>query len=114
MVDSELPIYGLDIPEVWRSWTWSHRYPGFKELRKYFDHVANVLDLRKDCRFNMRVTNAHWSDTDKNWKVTAGPEGNQTTVTAQHVIFCLVRSRKKTSSKETRTDIILVRVLPRN
>lgn len=30
-VDSELPIYGLSIPEVYRSWNWSRRYPGFKE-----------------------------------------------------------------------------------
>jgi cation diffusion facilitator CzcD-associated flavoprotein CzcO len=88
-VDSELPLYGLSIPEVYRTWNWSERYPGFKELRRYFDHMDKVLNLRKDCTFNMRVNAAQWSDTDKVWKVTAGPEDNPTVVTAQHVVFCL-------------------------
>ena len=55
--------------------------------------MDKVLDLRKDCKFDMRVREAQWSDTDKVWKITAGPQDNPTSVTAQHVIFCLV-SRK--------------------
>lgn len=39
-VDSELPLYGLSIPEVYRTWNWSERYPSFKELRAYFDHMG--------------------------------------------------------------------------
>lgn len=88
-VDSELPLYGLSIPEVYRSWNWSRRYPGFKELRQYFDHMDKVLDLRKDCTFNMRVRAAHWDDNEKHWKVTAGAEDNPKSITAQHIIFCL-------------------------
>lgn len=59
-------------------------------LRQYFDHVANVLDLRKDCKFNQKVTAAHWDDNAKHWKVTSGPDGTSLVTTAQHIIFCLV------------------------
>ena len=35
-VDSETPYYGLSIPEVYKTWTYSERFPGHQELRKYF------------------------------------------------------------------------------
>lgn len=47
-VDSEVPEYQLSIPETWKDWTWSTNYPNYEDLRKYFDHVDKVLDIKKD------------------------------------------------------------------
>ncbi|GAC99131.1 flavin-binding monooxygenase-like [Pseudozyma hubeiensis SY62] len=89
-VDSEVPLYGLSFPEVWRSWNFSCKYPDYKELRQYFNHLDEKLQLRKDCSFNHRVHSAHWDDAAQQWTVTAGPSKDKTvTATAQHVIFCL-------------------------
>jgi cation diffusion facilitator CzcD-associated flavoprotein CzcO len=57
-VDSDIPHYEYSIPEVWKDWKWSERYPGGAELQKYFAHVDRKLDLRKDCQFNTVVTRA--------------------------------------------------------
>src|SRR3546814_5867749 len=44
-VDSQIPLYEFSIPEVWKPWTWSERFPGWAELRAYFRHVCDTLDL---------------------------------------------------------------------
>lgn len=89
-VDSELPIYGLKYPEVYRGWSWSQRYPDFKEIRRYFDHVDKVLDLSRDAYFNSRVTAAHWDDAAKRWNVTSGPkDGPQRKSSAQFIFLCI-------------------------
>ncbi|PVH71913.1 putative dimethylaniline monooxygenase [Cadophora sp. DSE1049] len=54
-VDSETPFYQLSIPEVWKTWNWSERFPGHEELRRYFAHCDKVLDLKKDAIFNTIV-----------------------------------------------------------
>lgn len=54
-VDSEVPYYALSIPEVWKTWNWSERFPGHVELKQYFRHVDKVLDLNKDALFNRIV-----------------------------------------------------------
>src|SRR3546814_556670 len=40
-VDSQIPLYEFSIPEVWKPWTWSERFPGWAELRAYFRHVRS-------------------------------------------------------------------------
>src|ERR1700749_1293694 len=59
-VDSEFPFYTLSIPEVYTTWTWSSRFPDHKELRRHFDHIDKILDIRKDVQFNARVNSATW------------------------------------------------------
>lgn len=66
-VDSEWPYYQLNIPEVYRDWNWSEKFPGFAELRRYFAHVDRVLDLRKDVIFRARVNDVQW---DGSWTTT--------------------------------------------
>ena len=62
-VDSEAPFYGFSIHEVWKTWNWKERFPDHAELRRYFDHVDKVLDLRKDSFFNTIVVDAQWNGT---------------------------------------------------
>jgi len=47
-VDSHVPIYEFSLPELWRDWTWSERFPGGGELRRYFRYVCEKLELWPD------------------------------------------------------------------
>ncbi|KAE8151914.1 hypothetical protein BDV25DRAFT_83833 [Aspergillus avenaceus] len=68
-VDSEVPEYEYSIPEIWKTWTWSSNYPNFEELRKYFDHVEDVLKIKKDCAFHSVVVNAQFNPDEGRWCV---------------------------------------------
>ncbi|PNP74971.1 hypothetical protein FNYG_11695 [Fusarium nygamai] len=68
-VDSEVPIYQLVIPEVYKTWTWATNYPDYHELQAYFDHVDKVLNLSKDTAFNTVVTSADFSIDTGKWTV---------------------------------------------
>lgn len=32
-VDSHIPIYELSLPELWKEWSWSEKFPGWEELQ---------------------------------------------------------------------------------
>ncbi|PVH99116.1 FAD/NAD(P)-binding domain-containing protein [Periconia macrospinosa] len=68
-VDTQVPIYEYSLPEVWKDWNWSERYPGFAELRKYFEHVEKKLDIKKDVAFDTRVTGAHFDKPSSKWVI---------------------------------------------
>ncbi|KAF3762893.1 FAD/NAD(P)-binding domain-containing protein [Cryphonectria parasitica EP155] len=68
-VDSAVPTYEFSWPEVYESWTWTTNYPDYKELRAYFDHVDNVLDIKKDCSFHTVVTGANFDKGAGKWIV---------------------------------------------
>ncbi|KAL0578187.1 hypothetical protein V5O48_003818 [Marasmius crinis-equi] len=68
-VDSNVPCYELSIEELWKDWTWTERFPGWSELRQYFQHVDSKLDLKKDIRFNTRVISAHYDASTDRWNV---------------------------------------------
>jgi len=68
-VDSEMPFYQLNIPEVYRDWNFSSRFPDHRELRQYMAHIDRTLDLRKDVTFDARVNDAMWDKEDCLWTV---------------------------------------------
>lgn len=68
-VDSEVPFYQLNIPEIWQSWTFTERFPSGAELRRYFQHVDKRLDLRKDVYFNAPVDDCTWSEDSCKWTI---------------------------------------------
>ena len=68
-VDTHVPLYEYSIPEVWKDWTWSERFPGYAELRSYFDHVEKVLGVKKDIALNTRVVGADFDQTSEKWIV---------------------------------------------
>ena len=51
-------------------WQWSERYPQQPEIVRYLNFVADKLDLKRDIRFNTRVTTAAWDEASKRWNVT--------------------------------------------
>ncbi|KAF2761307.1 FAD/NAD(P)-binding domain-containing protein [Pseudovirgaria hyperparasitica] len=77
-VDSQVPVYEYSIPEVYETWTWSERYPGWAELRRYFDHVDKQLQIRKDTAFETRVTGAEFDKKSNKWNVKT-EDGRQAT-----------------------------------
>ncbi|KAF2000009.1 FAD/NAD(P)-binding domain-containing protein [Amniculicola lignicola CBS 123094] len=68
-VDSMIPIYEYSFPEIYEDWTWSVKYPGFVELRKYFEHVDKKLDIKKDVAFDTRVVGAQFDRLSGKWIV---------------------------------------------
>ena len=68
-VDCELPYYGFSDPKIWSTWNWTERYPDHHQLRDYFDHVAKVWDLNKDCVFNTQVIETRWNEDEKKWLI---------------------------------------------
>lgn len=69
-VDSEIPYYQFSIPEVWRKWRWSERFPSGDELKAYFKHVDDTLDLSKDITYGANVVEAHYDESAAKWTVS--------------------------------------------
>ncbi|KAL2867256.1 flavin-containing monooxygenase [Aspergillus lucknowensis] len=69
-VDSEASIYQFSIPEVWKSWSFSEKFPAAAEIREYFAHLDKVLDIKKDVEFSTTVTGAQFDrEGTKRWSV---------------------------------------------
>lgn len=69
-VDSETPFYQLNIPEVYKTWSFSKRFPDHTELRDYFTHIDKILGLRKDVSFNSKVNSCTWDKENSKWTIT--------------------------------------------
>ncbi|KAH6871224.1 cyclopentanone monooxygenase [Thelonectria olida] len=68
-VDSEMPYYQFSMPEVWRKWNWSERFPSGEELKAYFKHVDKTLDLSKDITYSTSVIGARYDESAAKWTV---------------------------------------------
>ncbi|KAM0664050.1 hypothetical protein ACQRIT_001862 [Beauveria bassiana] len=68
-VDSEAPVYEFSWPEVYNSWNWTSNYPEYRELRRYFDHVDEVVGIKKDCSFNTVVIGAQFDIEKGKWSI---------------------------------------------
>ncbi|KAF2098259.1 FAD/NAD(P)-binding domain-containing protein [Rhizodiscina lignyota] len=68
-VDVEVPFYQLNIPEVYRDWTFSERFPGHEELRSYVAHIDKKLGLQRDTIFHATVNDASWDLHKGRWTV---------------------------------------------
>jgi len=56
-------------PELDQEWTWSEKYSPQPEILAYANHVADRFDLRRDIRFETRVTAATFDEARALWKV---------------------------------------------
>ncbi|GKT56418.1 cyclopentanone 1,2-monooxygenase [Colletotrichum tofieldiae] len=68
-VDSEAPYYQLSLREVWKDWTWTQRFPGHEELKRYFRHIDKVLNISKDVSYNSVVVGADFDTKTASWVV---------------------------------------------
>jgi cyclohexanone monooxygenase len=70
-VDIESQEYSYSFsPELDAEWTWTERYAAQPELLAYRNHVADRFDLRRDIRFDTRVTAAHFDEAVNRWTIT--------------------------------------------
>jgi cyclohexanone monooxygenase len=68
-VESMEYSYGFD-EELQQEWEWSERYAPQPEILAYARHVAERYDLRRDIRFDTRVTSAAFDEASSTWTVT--------------------------------------------
>ncbi|MDC1194652.1 NAD(P)/FAD-dependent oxidoreductase [Pseudomonadota bacterium] len=62
--------------ELLKEWTWSERYPGHTEIRKYINFVADKFDLKKNILFNEKVINAEFNDSSNKWNLVTSNENH--------------------------------------
>jgi cyclohexanone monooxygenase len=60
--------YGFD-DDLAREWHWSERYATQPEILRYINTVADKLDLKRDVRFETRVTSAHFDEASSHWEI---------------------------------------------
>lgn len=68
-VDSHVPVYEYSAEEIWRDWYWDERFPDWRALRRYFEHVDDVWDLRRDICFATRLRRATWLEASRSWEI---------------------------------------------
>ena len=68
-LDSPIPVYEFSLPKIWKGWTWSCKYPNYVELRRYFDHVEEQLQIKKDVIFDSAVASSEWDEDSRTWTV---------------------------------------------
>ncbi|MFT5172942.1 MAG: cyclohexanone monooxygenase [Gammaproteobacteria bacterium] len=67
-VDVESMQYSYNFSdELIREWTWTEKFAAQPELLRYINHVADRFDLRRDVKFNTRVTSALFDDETNHW-----------------------------------------------
>jgi cyclohexanone monooxygenase len=83
-VDSHVPLYEYASEDLWRDWTWTERFPSWRELRAYFRYVDGKLDLSRDVAFDTRVTGAAFDEAESAWRV----ETDRGTWRARFFVLC--------------------------
>lgn len=56
-------------PELEQEWEWSERYATQPEILRYANHVADRFDLRRDMKFETRITRATFDEAANLWRV---------------------------------------------
>ena len=60
--------YSFDA-DLEQEWDWSEKYATQPEILAYVNHVADRFDLRRDIRFDTRMTSARWNESASEWTV---------------------------------------------
>ncbi len=66
-IDSAVYHYWFN-DDVNKDWRWPERFSAQPEIFAYAKHAADKMDLRKDIRFNTRVTSAKWNEDTLEWQ----------------------------------------------
>ena len=68
--DSESYTYGyLFSRELFDEWEWQEHFAQQPEIERYLNHVVDRFDLRRDIRFDARVTAASFDEPSATWEV---------------------------------------------
>ena len=55
--------------DLQQEWTWAERYAAQPEILAYANHVADRFDLRRDIRFDTRVSRAAFDEAADLWRI---------------------------------------------
>jgi cyclohexanone monooxygenase len=55
--------------ELEQEWDWSEVMAAQPEILRYANHVADRFDLRRDIRFDTRVSSAHYDEERRHWRI---------------------------------------------
>ena len=69
--------------ELEQEWDWTERFPAQPELERYFNHVADRFDLRRDIQFDTRVERARFDEDRNRWIIDTS---DGATVTARYLV----------------------------
>ncbi|MEO1080671.1 MAG: NAD(P)/FAD-dependent oxidoreductase [Pseudomonadota bacterium] len=73
MTDSESYYYCLTFSkDLLQKWSWSQRYPDWKETLSYFHFVADECDMWKDIQLNTEIVSADYQADSGHWLVKTG------------------------------------------
>lgn len=86
-VDSDAPVYQLWLEECYQDWTFSERFPQGAELKQYFRHVDDKLNISKDYDFNTYVSDATFDTNTGRWNITTTGDAAGF-YTAKNLIIC--------------------------
>lgn len=75
-VDSDTPIYQLFEKDLYEDFTFKERYPGWQELRRYFQHVEKKWEISRDIEYNRNVEGASFDEKRNQWLVECS-DGSQ-------------------------------------
>ncbi|MFI2478567.1 flavin-containing monooxygenase [Nocardia xishanensis] len=67
--DSAGIAYQFSDEKLWKDWDFSEAYPSGPEMRAYFEHVDQKLDLSRDIQFNTTVRSAEFDEDRRQWEV---------------------------------------------
>ena len=71
MTDSESYYYCLTFSkELLQEWSWSQRYPDWKETLAYFHFVADRCDMWPHIQLDTEIVDAEYQNDSGHWKVT--------------------------------------------
>jgi len=71
--DSESYTYAyLFSKELFEEWEWQEHFAQQPETERYLNHVVDRFDLRRDIRFQAKVTSAVYDESSGTWTVVLG------------------------------------------
>jgi cyclohexanone monooxygenase len=75
-------------PELEQEWEWSELFPGQAELERYFNHVADRFDLRRDIQLCTKVVAITFDEAAERWLVeTETRDGERDQWSAHFVVM---------------------------
>lgn len=66
-VDSEVWIYQFTDPQIWQNYTFTEKFPTWRELKPYFNFVADQWGLRPHMTFKTRLEGASFDENECVW-----------------------------------------------
>lgn len=75
-VDSDAPIYQMFDKEVYQGFSFKERYPGWQELRRYFQYIEEVYHIKDHVKYNCCLEGATFDESRYQWDLKCS-DGSQ-------------------------------------